>query len=56
MVPMFFMFVTTIAALVLLIKANLANHLLAGISILLLVLALLMAREGFGALQKGPEK
>jgi carbon starvation protein len=56
MVPMLFMFVTTMAALVLLIKANLANHLLAGISVLLVILALLMAREGFGALQKGPEK
>lgn len=56
MVPMFFMFVTTMAALALLIKANLGNFLLAGVSILLFVLAIMLAKEAWGALQKGPEK
>ncbi len=52
--PMAFMFVTTVAALVLLIKTNLGNPLLAGISAVLLVLALLLVKEGWGALQRKP--
>jgi len=50
--PMAFMFVTTVAALVLLIKANLGNPLLAGISAVLLVLAVLLVKEGWVALQR----
>ena len=52
--PMAFMLVTTVAALVLLIKVNLGNPLLAGISAVLLVLALLLVKEGWSALQRKP--
>ncbi len=51
MIPMVFMFVTTMAALVILLKDKVleGNYLLSGISVVLLVLALLLAREAWGA-------
>ncbi len=51
MIPMVFMFVTTVAALVILIKDKLAvgNYLLSGLSAVLLVLAILLAREAWTA-------
>jgi carbon starvation protein len=53
MIPMVFMFVTTIAALGLLLKEKVVegNYLLSGISGVLLVLALLLAREAWAALR-----
>ncbi len=45
MLPMAFMLVTTVAALVLLIMANLNNFIICGISVLLLVLAVLLLKE-----------
>ncbi len=51
MIPMVFMFVTTMAALIILLKDKVleGNYLLSGISVVLLVLALLLAREAWGA-------
>ncbi len=55
MYPMGFMLVTTIAALGYLIKANLHNPLLTGLSVLLLVLAFLLVREARHSLKtEGP--
>lgn len=55
MYPMGFMLVTTIAALGYLIKANLHNPLLTGLSALLLILAFLLVREARHALKaEGP--
>jgi carbon starvation protein len=54
LIPMAFMFVTTVAALLILIRAKWDNLLLAGISTVLLVLALLMLREGWAALRRDP--
>ncbi len=55
MLPMGFMLVTTVAALFLLIKANLKNPLLSGISVVLLVLAARLVKEAFDALRSGEE-
>ncbi|MBL3592823.1 MAG: carbon starvation protein A [Synergistaceae bacterium] len=52
MLPMWFMLVTTVAALFLLIKANLKNPLLSGISVILLVLAVLLVKEALDALKR----
>jgi carbon starvation protein len=52
MVPMAFMLVTTVAALFLLIKANLTNPIICGISVLLLVLAALLIKETWSVLAK----
>jgi carbon starvation protein len=49
---MWFMLVTTVAALFLLIKANLKNPLLSGISVILLVLAVLLVKEALDALKR----
>ena len=58
MIPMWFMLATTVAALVLMIKSSLIdavmpNWILGGMSIALLVLALLMVQQAFAALKKG---
>lgn len=59
MYPMWFMLVTTIAALVLMIKEQLVsvapNYLLIVISIILMILAGLMVKESFNALKTGHE-
>ncbi len=55
MLPMGFMLATTVAALFLLIKANLKNPLLSGIAVVLLVLAALLVKEVFDALRSGEE-
>ena len=57
MIPMWFMLVTTVAALVLMIKSSVVdaanpNWILGGVSIALLVLALLMIQQAFSALKK----
>ncbi len=57
MVPMWFMLATTVAALVLMIKSSLIdavmpNWILGGMSIALLVLALLMVQQAFSALKR----
>ena len=52
MIPMVFMLVTTIAALFLLIKDNLSNFILSGISVVLLLLAVLLVKEAWAALKK----
>jgi carbon starvation protein len=52
MLPMWFMLVTTVAALFLLIRDNLKNPLLSGISVILLVLAVLLVREALDALKR----
>jgi carbon starvation protein len=52
MVPMAFMLVTTVAALFLLIKANLTNPIICGISVLLLILAALLVKETWSVLGK----
>ncbi len=57
MYPMWFMLVTTVAALGLMIKASVIdatnpNWILGGMSIVLLVLALLMVQQAFAALKK----
>jgi len=54
---MAFMVVTTFAALLLLIKSNLAskNYLLVGVAIVLLALAIMLLKEAYAALRKpGP--
>jgi len=53
MVPMYFMFATTIAALLLLIKSNLVgmNWPIAAVSAVLLVLAAMLVKEAFTALR-----
>ncbi len=56
MYPFFFMIATTIAALFLLIKANLNNMLLAGLSVILIILAIMLVKEARDALAgKGPK-
>ncbi len=59
MYPMWFMLVTTIAALVLMIKEQVVsvapNYLLVVISIILMILAGLMVKESFNALKPGHE-
>ncbi|MEG1603584.1 MAG: carbon starvation CstA family protein [Cloacibacillus sp.] len=59
LVPFWFMLITSMAGLVVEIKATLSspnpNYILAGISALLLVLALLMTKEGLSALKKEKE-
>lgn len=56
MYPFFFMIATTIAALFLLIKSNLNNMLLAGLSVVLIVLAVMLLKEARDALMgKGPK-
>lgn len=56
MYPFFFMLATTMAALFLLIKANLSNFLLSGISILLVILAVMLVFEAKKALSgSGPK-
>ena len=52
MIPMVFMLVTTIAALFLLIKDNMSNFILSGISVVLLVLAVMLVKEAWAALKK----
>jgi len=52
MIPMVFMLVTTIAALFLLIKDNLSNLILSGISVVLLLLAVMLVKEAWTALKK----
>lgn len=57
MIPMWFMLTTTVAALVLMIKDNLIgvqypNWILGGMAIALLILALLMVIQAFGALSR----
>jgi len=52
MIPMVFMLVTTIAALFLLIKDNLSNLILSGISVVLLLLAVMLVKEAWAALKK----
>ncbi|NCC57594.1 MAG: hypothetical protein EOM17_08200, partial [Synergistales bacterium] len=51
MIPMVFMLVTTVAALFLLIKANLNNLLLSGMSVVLLVLAIMLVKEAWDVLK-----
>ncbi|MDT8284081.1 MAG: carbon starvation protein A [Thermovirgaceae bacterium] len=56
MYPFFFMLATTMAALFFLIKANLSNFLLSGISILLVILAVMLVLEAKKALSgHGPK-
>ncbi|HAK41162.1 MAG TPA: hypothetical protein DCM24_05050 [Synergistaceae bacterium] len=56
MYPFFFMIATTIAALFLMIKSNLDNMLQAGISVVLIVLAVMLLKEARDALMgKGPK-
>jgi carbon starvation protein len=55
MIPMVFMLVTTVAALFLLIKANLTNPIICGISVLLLILAVLLVKETWSVLAKGDQ-
>jgi carbon starvation protein len=55
MIPMVFMLVTTVAALFFLIKANLTNPIICGISVLLLVLAVLLVKETWSVLAKGDQ-
>ncbi|KUK42202.1 MAG: Carbon starvation protein CstA, partial [Thermovirga lienii] len=50
MYPFFFMIATTMAALLFLIKANIKNPLLSGISILLIILAVMLVKEAKDAL------
>ncbi|EHM10309.1 carbon starvation protein, predicted membrane protein [Thermanaerovibrio velox DSM 12556] len=56
MVPMWFMLVTTVGALAIMIKDNLMlatpNYILVVPSVLLMILAILMVKEAFGALKK----
>lgn len=52
MIPMGFMLVTTVAALFLLIKANIANPVIGIISLLLLILAVMLVKEAFTVLNK----
>ncbi len=52
MIPMVFMLFTTVAALFLLIKGNLSNPLICGVSVLLLVLAILLVKETWGVMAK----
>jgi len=52
MIPMVFMLVTTIAALLLLIKGNMGNLILSGIAAVLLVLALMLVKESWDAIKK----
>ena len=51
MAPMVFMLVTTVAALFLLIKANLNNILLSGMSVVLLILAVMLVKEAWSVLK-----
>jgi len=56
MYPFYFMISTTIAALFLLIKSNLNNMLLAGLSVILIILAIMLVKEARDALAgKGPK-
>lgn len=59
MIPMWFMLVTTIAALVFLIKENMVfekpNYILVVPSVILMILALLMVLESFKALKEEPK-
>jgi len=56
MYPFFFMLATTFTALFFLIKANIGNYLLMGISVILLVLAVFLVKEAYNALTgKGPQ-
>jgi carbon starvation protein len=50
MIPMAFMLITTLVALVLLIKTNINNPLLSGIAVLLLILAGLLMKEAWSVL------
>ena len=56
MYPMWFMLITTIAALVIMIKEQMAaahpNYLLAGVSVVLMILAVLMVKESMAAIKQ----
>jgi len=52
MIPMAFMLVTTVAALILLIKSNLSNPIIGVISLFLLILAVLLVKEAWAVLAK----
>ncbi len=52
MIPMAFMLITTLVALVIMIAQNLTNPIISGISVLLLILAGLLVKESMAVLQQ----